>query len=213
MREAPDIDLMADVGQPGIIQLDREQMEYLLRELGYRLSQRGVAASIYVVGGGALALSYGRGQMTPDVDASASLAAVFEEAQKIADEHGLSLHWLNDNSRPYLPARPEWARQEPTEAGLTVYVAPSRHLLAMKLVADRIKDAPDLVLLIEECGAEDYSADQLADLMYEAYAGEDELANILSIHHSDPDATRIEAVRRSEDALRRAARYRASEPL
>jgi len=47
-------------------------MKALLAELDERLRARKVAASVYVVGGAAMALAYGRDTVTPDIDAIAS---------------------------------------------------------------------------------------------------------------------------------------------
>ena len=48
-----------------------------------------VKASIYVVGGAAMSLAYGRDSVTADIDAIASHRAIGEEAQAIAKLHGL----------------------------------------------------------------------------------------------------------------------------
>jgi hypothetical protein len=63
-------------------------MRSLLDELGARLKIRGVKASIYLVGGAAMTLDYGRDGLTPDIDAVISHQAVLEEAQTMAKEHG-----------------------------------------------------------------------------------------------------------------------------
>lgn len=175
---APSIDLVADIpGLPGIVQLDRAAIQQLMHELDSRLVERGV-------------------------DAAVSHAAVFEEAERIAAEYGLSPRWLNDAGAGYAPRPlPGWDEAS-TRLGLTIVIAPPDHLLAMKLRADRIKDEPDVAALIVECDLLDASTQDLVDLMERFYPGEDELADILGIPMSDPDATRIEAFRRCEHALR-----------
>ena len=74
----------------GRLELDAAAMRTLLAELDERLRERGVAASVYVVGGAAMALAYGRDGVTPDIDALTSHRAVAEEARAMADDHGLT---------------------------------------------------------------------------------------------------------------------------
>lgn len=149
----------------GPLELDAVAMRALLAELGERLREREVAASVYVVGGAAMALAYGRDGVTPDIDALASHRAVAEEARAMADKHGLTAHWLNDAAGPWIPPRPKAARRRPAEPGLTVHIAPAEHVLAMKLVAHRRKDRPDIRLLIERLDMADASAEDYADLL------------------------------------------------
>lgn len=181
-------------GAHGPFELDADAMRALLAELDERLRDRGVAASVYVVGGAAMALAYGRDGVTPDIDALASHRAVAEEARAMADKHGLTEHWLNDAAGPWIPPRPKAARRRPPEPGLTVHIAPPEHVLAMKLVALRRKDRPDIRLLIEHLKLADASAEDYADLLERVYSGEGRLATALTIPGDDPEATRTEAL-------------------
>lgn len=131
----------------GPLELGAEAMRALLGELDQRLRVRGMAASVYVVGGAAMALAYGQDDVTPDIDALASHRAVAEEAKATADKHGLAEHWLNDAAGPWVPPRPKPAVRRPSGPGLTVHIAPPEHVLAMKLVALRRKDRADVRLL------------------------------------------------------------------
>lgn len=178
----------------GPLELDATAMRALLTELDERLRARGIGASIYVVGGAAMSLEYGREGLTPDIDALASHRAVAEEARAMADQHGLVEHWLNDAARPWIPPRPSIARRPVEEPGLTVHVAPPDHVLAMKLVALRRKDRPDIRLLIEHLGMTAASAEDYADLLERVYSSEGRLATALGIPRDDPEATRAEAV-------------------
>lgn len=178
----------------GALELDAEAMRALLTELDERLRERGVAASVYVVGGAAMALAYGRDCVTPDIDALASHRAVAEEARAMADDHGLAEHWFNGAAGPWIPPRPKTARRRPTEPGLTVHIAPPEHVLAMKLVALRRKDRPDIRLLIEHLDMADASAEDYANLLERVYSGEGLLATVLSIPGDDSEATRTEAL-------------------
>lgn len=190
------------------LELDRERMQALLGLLDERLRARDVAASIYVIGGAAMTLAYGREGMTPDVDALYSHAAVIEEARAIAAEQGLAENWLNSNAAGWVPPRPSWALVKPTRPGLTVHYAPAEHVLAMKLVALRRKDRPDILLLIEQTNMGDASPDMYADLLARVYDGEGLLALMLGIPSDDPQQTRQEALRIGEWAYQFAARLR-----
>jgi len=175
------------------LELDAEKMRELLAQLDERLKARGVKASVYVVGGAAMALEYGRAELTPDIDAIVSHKAVFEESRILAAEHGLPEAWLNSNAQGWVPPRPDWAQRRPTQPGLTIYVAPAEHVLAMKLIAQRRKDRPDIRILVEHCGMVDTSAEEWADFLEEIYSGEDLLAQMLGVG-SEPADVRREAL-------------------
>lgn len=192
----------------GLLELDAEWMRSLLAELHERLKERGVKASIYLVGGAAMTLEYGRDALTPDIDAVISHKAVVEEARVLAANHGLAENWLNSNAGGWVPPRPDWARRRPTKYGLTVHVAPPEHVLAMKLVAARRKDRPDIRLLIQRCGMADAAAEEYADLLERIYAGEGLLAQMLTISGGE-EAVRREAVLIGEWAREFAADLRA----
>lgn len=182
-------------------ELDAGSVVDLLDDMHARLVQRTARASLYVVGGSALLLAHGRDQMTPDVDVARSVAAADEVAQEIARERGLSATWLNSAAGSWVPPRPDCAMAAPAYDGLAIHLAPPRHLLAMKLVAWRNKDEDDLADLLEACGLAEAGADEVADVLYEVYTVEDSLPGMLGIPGSDKEATRIEAVARSADAL------------
>lgn len=193
---------------PALLELDARRMRSLLAELHERLKVRDVKASIYLVGGAAMTLEYGRDGLTPDIDAVVSHQAVIEEAQVLAAHHGLPTNWLNSNASGWVPPRPGWARRRPAELGLTVHVAPPEHVLAMKLVAARRKDRPDIRLLIQRCGMVDFTAEEFANLLEQVYTGEGLLAEMLAIS-GDEEAVRREAVLIGEWAYEFAADLRA----
>ena len=176
------------------LELDASAMQTLLDELDERLRGRGIAASVYVVGGAAMALAYGREGVTPDIDAVASHRAVVEEARAIAESRGLSEHWLNDSAGPWIPPRPKAAMQRPDEPGLVVHLAPPEHVLAMKLVALRRKDRPDIRILVRHLRMEEASPEEYADLLERIYSGEGRLATALGVSGDDKVSTREEAL-------------------
>jgi hypothetical protein len=141
-----------------------------------------------------MTLAYGRDGVTPDIDAIASHHAVLEEARGIADRHGLTEHWLNSGAEAWVPPRPESALRRPTSPGLVVHIAPPDHVLAMKLVALRRKDRPDIRLLIRRLGMAQATPEDYARLLERVYSGEGQLATALHIPGDDEQATSSEAL-------------------
>ena len=142
--------------------LDAEQVATLLAELDERLCARGVAASIFVVGGAAIAMTGVRTErLTRDVDALARDAAVFEEARAIAANSQISADWLNPRAGMWMPPPPDGVLDPPAEPGLRVTYADEGYLFATKLVAQRGKDAGDLVALARRLGVAAATPQQL----------------------------------------------------
>jgi len=98
-----------------------EEAADLLDELDARLRRRGVAASIFVVGGAAIAANQTRrDRVTEDVDALTRDTAVLEEAKALARERGLPEDWLNPNAGMWMPPLPGGVLDQPAEPGLRV---------------------------------------------------------------------------------------------
>lgn len=82
----------------------RSDVEELLVELGRRLDQRGLVASVYLVGGAAMSMVYDRGRITNDIDAIyTNIDAVEEIASEMAQELGLTKDWINSSVKQFLP--------------------------------------------------------------------------------------------------------------
>lgn len=134
--------------------LDRAVIEDAFRRLGDRLARRGLTADVYVIGGAAMALAYDARRATRDIDAVFQPhGAVLEEARAVATELGLPSWWLNEQASSYV------ARGEDTNAprvfdhpGLRVSAASPEHLLAMKVLAARRRDADDIRHLVKQLG-------------------------------------------------------------
>jgi hypothetical protein len=125
-----------------------EETAELLDELDARLRHRDVAASIFVVGGAAIAANHTRrDRITEDVDALTRDTVVLEEAKTLARERGLPENWLNPNAGMWMPPLPGGVLDQPAEPGLRVTYADDGFLLATKLIAQRAKDADDVVAL------------------------------------------------------------------
>jgi predicted nucleotidyltransferase len=131
--------------------LDRAAIEDAFRRLGDRLSRRGVIADIYVIGGAAMAMAYDARRATRDIDAIFQPhGIVLEEAQAVADELGLPRWWLNEQASVYVASGGDPAAPKVFDhPGVRVSAASPEHLLAMKVLAARRRDAEDIRFLIK----------------------------------------------------------------
>lgn len=134
--------------------LDRALITEALRRLGERLAYRGIVADIYVFGGAAMALAYDLRRSTRDVHALLQPhGAVLAEARSVATELGLPQWWLNEQASAYVsPAGDPAAPLVFDHPGLRVHAASPQHLLAMKVLAGRRRDADDIRLLAGHLG-------------------------------------------------------------
>jgi len=134
-------------------QLTGDEIEGLLAELLERADDAGVDADIFLVGGAAMALQLGRDQLTPDVD---GLFRPFDRiraiAQAMAEEHGLSPQWINENARPFIAFDTDDPRHFVTITlrGRALRIASPRALLAMKMARYARKDYADVTTLIQQ---------------------------------------------------------------
>ncbi|MCF2529984.1 DUF6036 family nucleotidyltransferase [Yinghuangia soli] len=134
--------------------LGRDEIEDALRRLGDKLASRGVVADVYIFGGAALALAYDARRSTRDIDAVFEPhGVVLDEARNVARELGLPDWWLNEQGSVYVApgGDPEAARVF-DHPGLRLSAASPRHLLAMKVIAARRRDAGDIRFLAEHLG-------------------------------------------------------------
>lgn len=181
----------------GYRQLSATEIRELLRELLDRAAADGIEIDAYLVGGAAMALQLGREQLTPDVDGLfRPFDAVVRIGRMMADEHGLSPIWINENARPFIVFDINDPRHfvDLSIGAHTVRVASPRALLAMKMARYARKDYADIAALIETLGLT--TADEIANLTIEVL-GED-----------SPTIAegRDDLLLRAAEALRRASR-------
>lgn len=136
--------------------LDRDQIDMLLRELSDELASAGVEGRLFVVGGSAMALAFGRGRVTRDVDGLFEPASTVRAAAvRVGRRHGLANDWLNDAVKGYLLGSDPDATVHLQTDNLVVQVASPRYLFTMKALAARVdQDAADLLWLYEAAGFE-----------------------------------------------------------
>ncbi|MEO3928983.1 DUF6036 family nucleotidyltransferase [Micromonosporaceae bacterium B7E4] len=153
--------------------LDRAAIENAFRRLGDRLARRGVVADLYIFGGAAMALAYDARRATRDIDAVFQPhGIVLDEARAVADELGLPHWWLNEQASAYVaPGGDATAPRVFDHPGLRVAAASPEHLLAMKVLAARRRDAEDIRFLVEHLGLT--SAEQVLRLCAEIFPEEE----------------------------------------
>ena len=157
-RPEAEIELPAPPPSPSLVpkklELLRADIEALLDELDEAMTNAGIAGSIDLVGGAALALAYYERAGTTDVDGAIHpTTEIVALADEIGSRNGLRPGWLNNAAQGFIPPGdtgddPQVIRQG---SSLTVRVVGARTLLAMKLRAVRPKDLDDIALLLREC--------------------------------------------------------------
>lgn len=153
--------------------LDRAAIEDAFRRLGDRLARRGVVADLYIFGGAAMALAYDARRATRDIDAVFQPhGVVLDEARGVADELGLPHWWLNEQASAYVaPGGDATAPRVFDHPGLRVAAASPEHLLAMKVLAARRRDAEDIRFLVGHLGLT--TSEQVLSLCVEIFPDEE----------------------------------------
>lgn len=131
--------------------LDRERIEQAFRLLGDKLAARGVVADVYVFGGAAMVLAYDAQRATRDIDAIFQPhGMVLDEARHVADALGLPPWWLNEQASIYVSGKIDPGKRNVFDhPGLRVAAASPEHMLAMKVLSGRPRDAEDIRLLLQ----------------------------------------------------------------
>lgn len=181
---------MTASGTPGEA-LDRARIVTLLDQLDRRLQGLGVSAHIYVVGGAAVAVTVADRRVTQDVDVAGLDTVVRAQAEEIALAEGLPTTWLNAAAAPWIPAPATRASSRSAAPGLVVEYAPPEHLLAMKMVALRQQDAPDIAALAHHLDLR--RAEEFAAVLRGVYAGEGVLPQVLGVPDTQVD-DEVEAI-------------------
>ncbi|GHT80947.1 hypothetical protein FACS1894125_0740 [Actinomycetota bacterium] len=151
--------------------LDREYMIHLLKKLDRELNVREIEATLYVVGGAAIAFEIYYPRTTTDIDVVMKIGGeeVFEAARAVAKtEEGLGNDWLNAQfTGGYAPGQGmtwSWFDNKDDDNPssffegdrLRVEVASPEMLLALKTLASRDKDLNDIYELMRQTGLKTY---------------------------------------------------------
>jgi len=132
---------VADSGR----ELTADEVRGLLAEVGEILAAKGLRASIYVVGGAAIALTLNNRRITRDIDAAfRDHPQEFRAAAAIVGQrHGLAPNWINSDAIGFTSNRPIGEEDKFEVPGLQVISASPEHLLAMKVRASMSRDEDD----------------------------------------------------------------------
>lgn len=149
--------------------MDRSEIIDALTALADELTQRGISAEMYVVGGAAIALAFDERRSTRDIDAVFEpKAAVYEAAASVAEQRGFPAGWLNDAVKGFLAGDDPAAAPVLDLPGLRCLTASPETLLALKVLAHRVgEDEADLRLLADELGLE--SAEEVLAIAERTY--------------------------------------------
>ena len=139
-----------------------DDMRELLRELDVELERIGSAATIFVVGGSAMALAYNVDRATADIDGTFEPRdVVLDAAAIVARRRNLDRNWLSDGVRDFMPPEPDdHPRGERIGPALVIEIASPEYVLAMKSMTTRTSDGDlaDAVHLCRLLGISDQTA-------------------------------------------------------
>jgi hypothetical protein len=104
---------------------------------------------MYVVGGAAMALAVDERRSTHDIGAVFEpKAVVYDTAKEMAEELDLPSGWLNDAAKGFVAHQDPGASPILEVSGLRVSTASLRILLAMKVLAHRVGEDEDDVMIL-----------------------------------------------------------------
>ena len=135
--------------------LGREELVELFEELSSELARRGARAHVYVFGGAAMSVAFDRGRTTVDIDVrvDSGREKLMEAVEAVGRRHGFEAGWFSEPLAVVLPQGSDQRAATLYQSQyLTVTGASARHMLAMKLVAGRLKDHGDIAVLCKRLG-------------------------------------------------------------
>lgn len=127
----------------------------LLRKLDLKMGQENIKGEIGVLGGVAMMFGFNARESTHDVDVVLDCNRpnlVMALAHEVGEEEGLQPGWLNDAVSVFVPDVKPKGRILLSLPNLVVWCPDARYLLAMKALASRPQDLPDIETLVKACG-------------------------------------------------------------
>ncbi len=155
---------MPDLGD---IKLDAPAIRQLLAEIGEEFSRLGLRAEVAIYGGAALLLLFENRANTVDIDyvpIEGNIDQIADITDRIGESRGLKAGWFNDAVLMFKSDHPEhqFFGDFPlgADAGLRVFVASPRYMLAMKMIALRssleANDVSDAWHSLDVCGIKNF---------------------------------------------------------
>jgi hypothetical protein len=149
-------------------QLQSQEIEFLLQQLGEELAKKGLTSPIrvLVIGGAYMLLHVGNRPTTQDIDIfplnfadsshpDKTTRVILAAIRAVATNHGLKRDWFNDAAYGILggiePAQEQLSLWR-TFGPLQVYMPPAQFILATKLFGYRDRDYNDVLALLAELG-------------------------------------------------------------
>ncbi|RZD16572.1 MAG: hypothetical protein EVJ46_06075 [Candidatus Acididesulfobacter guangdongensis] len=132
--------------------MTKETIIKAFKRLSDLLAKQEKQAEIYIVGGAAMILAYNARTTTKDIDAIfTNKDIIYKISKQVADEMGLEEYWINDAAKSFIPAKKD-DNSIPIidEKNLKVMAASEEYMLAMKLLASRMEDKPDIEFLLNK---------------------------------------------------------------
>ena len=128
------------------------EMRELLAELDKELQRLGKAATVFIVGGAAMALAYNAERASADIGATFEPRdVVLDAATVVARRFGLNRNWLSEGVRHFMPPVPDdHPRGERIGPALVIEIASPEYILAMKSMTTRKSDG-DLADAVHLC--------------------------------------------------------------
>ena len=134
--------------------LTKERILYLFSSLDNKMFSKGINATIFVVGGAAIALTIDNQRFTTDIDGQYENHLIDSLAKVVAQEEQLPENWLNHSINVVMSyfRKDTEPRTVFNGKSLSIQAASPQFVLAMKLASRREKDIDDIVMLIGELG-------------------------------------------------------------
>lgn len=155
---------------------DETKLKKILFTFNTVAAEMGVSVSAVVVGGAALTLQGYRTHASCDIDmhvVNVSVGRLKMIEQTVSERLQLAPGWLNLGVSMFLPNSVKNLAPQFTSAGLRFEIPSPSQLLALKLVADRVKDQTDIRSLLQVAD-QPYTITGLLDLIFDVYDNDEE---------------------------------------
>jgi len=149
--------------------MDSKDIMRCLEALNENMKANQIYGEISLVGGAVMCLCYKSREVTQDIDAIFEPKTVINKLiEQTADELSIPKNWLNDGVKGFLSEKAEFVDYIKL-SNLTINVASSEYMLAMKCLSARVDNAneiEDIKYLIKHLNIRDYEQIEQTILKY-----------------------------------------------